>query len=919
MKTLLLSAKNIAIQSGKSIIGIDELKEAFKNIEIIDAKASETIKNILPDAMTAQSNAIDADAIQKAAQAPKIDFSPEVKTFIEKLAIAGYTTDKLISKLYQGQIAPTDAFGKIRRIKEELSKEALGQMLAVESICDGLMRAEYQKKSDKPYGLFLFAGPISPAKIHVARTLGTLLGEYTINTFKMSTFGSENGFKQLFGTPNPYAGAGEGALTGYIDKNPKSILIIEDLELAGSESLIAFSKMMNEGKCEDAFNKKSIDCTQIILIFTTSMGKEVYAKHEFMQMAQNDQKQAEIMILDALSRESYVHSGSDARYSNTDTPLFNAQFMSALRQSTVVLFGKITFGVYVEFIKKAIVDEFENFEQAMGIKLNISDIGNLSKMLILASGPDFDLESIKIKAPTAVLDIITDAIIATNVVPKDLTIDIADDVIAFIAETIAMADDSKLLHSLFRKSVTMSYMHVYDETNSRLIFQQPDLLKIKRAKDFGEDGGFSIELPDVSFEDIAGHHKVKDRLQEAIRILKGKSLSKELGKYMPKGMLLYGPPGTGKTMLAKAFAREADLPFIATTGPDMLDPHMMKKVFDKARDYAPAIVFIDEIDVFKHRGRGYGTDMLINKLLTLIDGFSTSEDERIFIIAATNLKENIDEAIIRSGRIDLHVLVDYLDRDARAWFIDRMLKKTMFDSSINREKLLKYTANMSGADLQKIESESILFIRRKGLETVNEPIIMEMINGMKYGEKIEDSRLEVMLMRTAYHEAGHAVVSKILMPEQRIEQITVTPRADALGFVSYDQQEYQNHTRAWFQNRMCVCYAGRAAEVKQYGEEGIEAGASGDLKTASHLAYVAITELGMDELLQNITKSTWGERNEIFNNKIEMVLLEWITTLSAKTEHVVTEHWEKIETLAKRLIEKEIVEEDELNQIIKGN
>lgn len=918
MKTLLLSAKLTALQSGSNTITINHLKEALKNLEILDAKAADLIKSLFPDMQTAQASGIVEEEIQKAANAPRMDFAPDVKDFIEKLAVAGYTTDKLISKLYQGPVAPTDAFSKIRRIKDELAKEALGQMLAVESICDGLMRAEYQNQSNRPYAVLLFAGPVSPAKTHIAKMLGTLLPEYTVNEFKMSTYSSENGSKQLFGTPNPYSGAGEGLLTGYIAKNPKSIVIIEDLELAGSESLVTFSKIMNEGKCDDAYSQKSIDCGQTILIFTTSMGKEVYAKHEFMQLAQNDQKQAEMMILDALSRETYVHSGSDARYSNTDTPLFNAQFMSALRQTSVVLFGKVTFGVYVEFIKKAIVQEFENFEKAMGIKLNIIDIDNLSKMVILSSGPDFDLESIKVKAPSAVLDIITDTIITENIIPSNIAIEISSDVVSFINETLTMAEDTKLLHSLFRKSLTMTYQHVYDELNSCLSFVKPDLIKIKRAKDYGEEGGFSIELPDVSFDDIAGHHKVKERLYEAIRILKSKSLSKELGKFMPKGMLLYGPPGTGKTMLAKAFAKEADLPFIATTGPDMLDADMMKKVFDKARDYAPAIVFIDEIDVFKHRGRGYSSDTLINKLLTLIDGFSTNDDERIFIIAATNLKDNIDEAIIRSGRIDLHVLVDYLDRDARAWFIDRMLDKPIFNTSIEREKLLKYTANMSGADLQKVESESILYIRRKGLDSVSESIVMEMINSMKYGEKIEDDRLEVMLQRTAYHEAGHAVVSKIMMPEQRIEQITVTPRADALGFVSYDNQEYQNHTKAWFQNRMCVCYAGRAAEVKQYGEEGIEAGASSDLKTASHLAYVAITELGMDERLRNITKSTWGDNNKILNNQIETILFDWITTLSDTTDKIVSENWGKIEELAKRLIEKEIVEEDELNQIIQG-
>jgi ATP-dependent Zn protease len=915
MRNILLAAKYLALEEQNGSIELWHLTKALENVQIEDAKAAKVISSLLTDVSFGSKNDIRQENLDKAANSSKVDFAEDVKNLITALENAGYPRDRTISRLNTAA-TPVSSFEKIKKIKASLQKEAFGQENAVESICDGLMRAEYKNQKNEPHALFLFAGPQSPAKAYIAKALASLMPEYKMVSYKMSTYSSGNGSKQLFGTPAPYSGQKEGVLTDFVKKNPKSILIFEGIELAENETLTALANIVGDGKCDDAFSLESIDFTQTIIILITSSGKEVYSKHEFMLQAQNDQKSAEKMILDALSRERRT-SASGHNPGGRDEPVFSSSFMSALRQANVALFGKLGFGVYVELVKKAIVDEFESFERQMGIKVIAADIDALAKLLILSFGPEFDLEGIKERAPSYVLDCITDSILKNSSSPKSVTVSVEEVSKSFINELVGEADDMKLLNTLFRKSQTLKYEYNYDETECKLSFGGVALEKVKKATDYGEEGGFSIELPDVSFYKIAGHHRVKERLLEAIRILKNKTLSEELGRHMPKGMLLYGPPGTGKTMLAKAFAKEADLPFIATTGPDMLNEEMMKKVFEKARDYAPSIVFIDEIDVFKHRGRGYPTDFLINKLLTLIDGFSTNEEERIFIVAATNLKDNIDEAIIRSGRIDLHILVDYLDRDARAWFIDRMLKKDIFDKLIDREKLLKYTANMSGADLQKIENESILHASRKGLDKISEAMLMEQINSLKYGEKIEDEKLEIMLTRTAYHEAGHAVVSKILMPQQKIEQVTVTPRSNALGFVSYDTQEYQNHTIGWFQDRICVCFAGRAAEIKKYGDEGIEAGASNDLKMANHLAYTAITELGMDSRLQNICKSSLGE-SRIFEAKIEEILHDWIPKMTQKTEDIISEHWDKIEKLAVMLIEKEIVEEDELNSIVKA-
>lgn len=913
MKTILLGAKHFAIQAKSVVITIEHFVLALECVDISDQKLITLLKAKIGTLCLGIQSHLTETKLEEAKNAPKISYDKELKNFLKELEDNGFESSAIVTTLHVNrEQASLDCFSHIKHIKEALMAEALGQGRAVEAICDGLMKAVYSSNANRPYASFLFAGPLSPAKLHIAKTLSTLLPEYQMIHLPMSSYSTGNGSMQLFGIPAPYSGEKEGILTTFVKENPKAIIIVDELELCEKEAQIFFSKIINEGKCTDSFSSEEIDFTQCIVILTTSAGKEVYSKKAFMDMAQNDQRLAERMILDALYRETGEHKTKESSQ-NKESLLFESSLIVALRKCSIAFFGKLGFNVSMELVKKSLNLGIADFENKIGIHIEIENIDVIAKFLILSSGPEFDLESVQSKGASILLDILTDQAIALEVVPEKVKIGIDEKANKVLKELVASATDDKLIHTLFRKSQTLTYQHTYEK--ELLTFHSFILEKVKRAKDFGGEGGFSVELPDVTFEKIAGHHKVKERLKEAIAILKNKTLSETLGEHMPKGMLLYGPPGTGKTMLAKAFAKEADLPFIATTGPDMLDEKMMKTVFDKARDYAPAIVFIDEIDVFKHRGHGYGTDFLINKLLTLIDGFSTNEEERIFIVAATNLKDNIDEAIIRSGRIDLHILVDTLDKDARTWFIDKMLKNKHFNSAINKERILRYTTNFSGADLQKIENESILYANRKGLSSIDESILVEQINTLKYGAKIENNALEVMLQRTAYHEAGHAIISKVLMPFQKIEQVTVTPRSDALGFVSYDTQDYQNHTKAWFEQRICVALAGRLAEMHEYGAEGIEGGASSDLKQANSLAYTAVAKLGMDTRLFNICVESY-EKQLLFQVQIEEIILEWLHQLTQKTQELIDTHWKKIDQLAKKLMDVEVVEGEEIEKLV---
>ena len=229
----------------------------------------------------------------------------------------------------------------------------------------------------------------------------------------------------------------------------------------------------------------------------------------------------------------------------------------------------------------------------------------------------------------------------------------------------------------------------------------------------------------------------------------------------------------------------------------------------------------------------------------------------------------MDDALLRSGRLDIQIEVAALDRDARRYFINRMIQKEIFDNNISIEYVLKYTTNLNGSDLEKVERECVIFVLKNKISCVTQEILIEQINTIKYGRRVEDDRFSNAIQETAYHEAGHAIVSKILNPKQPIEQITVMPRNDALGFVSYSESEkYINQTKEYFESKICVSLAGRVAQAKKFGNENIDTGASSDLKSANRLIYYAITEFGMDDVLKNINVNLFHKRGNIFKNDI---------------------------------------------------
>lgn len=515
---------------------------------------------------------------------------------------------------------------------------------------------------------------------------------------------------------------------------------------------------------------------------------------------------------------------------------------------------------------------------------------------------------VRAKAFEALNDTVTGFIMEAQGEIRNLHITVAPDSLSEFGEILARFGGQDPVRALFRKNQTLRYDTSLALTGDRLTVTLHGirLEKLPKSIDFGGEGALAAETPDVSFDRIAGHTMIKNRLRETVKYLRDPGLLKALGVGTPRGMLFYGPPGTGKTMLAKALAHEADLPFMATTGSELLRYGLMKKVFSRARDYAPSILFIDEIDAIGTRNGGDG-DVVINQLLSEIDGFDSRGD--ILVIGATNYREKLDPALLRSGRIDLHIHVPILDREARAHFIDMMLEK-QHDGRINRDRLLDYSAGMSGADLAKVGRESTLEALRRGKDRLTEEIIVEMINIVKYGEKLESRSLKKQIGAMAYHEAGHAVVMHVLQPDTTIEQVNICPRENMLSFVSYrDDGEEGNMTRQDLLDKVAIALAGRMAQIKKFGVSGCDTGAGSDLAFATRLCHAAIAYYGMDSQvgalnIRNVEDSLQGHLTSLIGERVHV----WMKGVEERTRTLVEENWRLIESLARRLIREEIID-----------
>jgi cell division protease FtsH len=834
---------------------------------------------------------------------------------------------------------------RANKMREKLSASLFGQDRAIDAIVSSI-KSNIVGRQDAPKFTYLFLGSPATGKSYLAELMTQNIEGYQIRQFDMTQYHEQNG-GELYGYPKGWSGYDVGQLTGFVHDNPKSIIVLDNFEKADNVIQTNLLSIFDGGQMRDAcgwdkmtdmpcsddpekvYNDGNatydVDFRDTIFIITSSLGKELYTDNKFIKLVDDDYIQAESMILDALKREEKpnIKTGGEQK-------AIIPELISRFSQATIVLFNKLNYVAYEAIGKKAFLHYKEAFERQMKINFVMDkNFEYFLKTQILIFAPEFDARRIKNKIGELFFSQITDHIIAKekNILDyKDIKVSLSKESIAFIKENILpLIAQEKLVKELFRKNIKLSVNDSITLRGDTITYRVKscEFKQVKRIKDFSDDG-LVFDIPNVSFDDIAGHYKAKSRLLEVIKFLKAPKMLEAFKVQPPKGMLLYGPPGTGKTLLAKAFSAEAELPFISITGVELLQLDKIKKVFDKAKEYAPSIIFIDEIDSIGKRGKDNSREVQINKFLAQLDGFSNRIDENIFIIAATNYKENLDPAIIRAGRIEIHIPIDELDKEARRYFIDKILNNKPTQGEFDMHRLLIYTAGLTGAQLELISKEASFHCIRNNISAITQEILIEQINLIKYGEKYAHLQHEKMYDKTAIREASHTIISQQLMPHIPIKQIAVTSRSNNESFITNNYDELQrNMTIEDIKNRLCVSMAGRIAQIKKYGDsDGMDQDASPDLQHAIHDAYTAIVEYGMDSEVKYINAQKHARAKEkkekINHQRVDDAIERWLDEAHQRTTALVDAHWEAIESLSKLLLEKEIIYQEDLQALQRG-
>ncbi len=444
----------------------------------------------------------------------------------------------------------------------------------------------------------------------------------------------------------------------------------------------------------------------------------------------------------------------------------------------------------------------------------------------------------------------------------------------------------------------------------------------------------------VTFADVAGVEEEKEELTEIVEFLKNPKKYTDLGARIPKGVLLVGPPGTGKTLLAKAVAGEADAPFFSISGSDFVEMFVgvgasrVRDLFEQAKKNQPSIIFIDEIDaVGRHRGAGLGgghdeREQTLNQLLVEMDGFGVNEGT--IVLAATNRADILDPALMRPGRFDRQVYVGYPDQKARLAILKVHAKNKPLGKDVDLSVIAKTTYGFTGADLENLLNEAALLAARENNHEISQHDLDDAMLKVVMGpEKKSKEMQEKDKKQTAYHEAGHAVAAKCLPTQDKVHQVSIIPRGRAGGFT----MSLPDHDKTYISKQemfedIVMAMGGRVAEEMIFGE--INTGASSDIQHATKIATDMVTKYGMSEKLGS---RSFGSNEEIFigrdyghaqsySDATAALIDEEVDALIEKgykkCQEIITEHKDKLEAVAKALIEKEVLTGEEFLEVYNG-
>ncbi|GAB4182248.1 MAG: ATP-dependent zinc metalloprotease FtsH [Wenzhouxiangellaceae bacterium] len=460
-----------------------------------------------------------------------------------------------------------------------------------------------------------------------------------------------------------------------------------------------------------------------------------------------------------------------------------------------------------------------------------------------------------------------------------------------------------------------------------------------RAKLQGED------QVKVTFADVAGVEEAKEEVQELVEFLRNPAKFQKLGGRIPRGVLMVGSPGTGKTLLAKAIAGEAKVPFFSISGSDFVEMFVgvgaarVRDMFEQAKKHAPCIIFIDEIDaVGRHRGAGLGgghdeREQTLNQLLVEMDGFEGGEG--VIVIAATNRPDVLDPALLRPGRFDRQVVVPLPDVRGREQILKVHMRKVPLRDDVDAMVIARGTPGFSGADLANLVNEAALFAARDNAPQVSMEHMEQAKDKIMMGAERRSMVMSEKEKRlTAYHEAGHAIVGRLVPDHDPVYKVTIIPRGRALGVTMFlPEEDKYSHTKRSLQSKLDSLFGGRIAEELVFGADEVTTGASNDIERATQLARNMVTKWGLSDALGPLAYNE--DDDEVFlgrsmsqqhmhvsdetARKIDQEVRRLIDESYTRATDILTDNRNKLDMMADALIKYETLDSKQLDQIMDGN
>ena len=575
---------------------------------------------------------------------------------------------------------------------------------------------------------------------------------------------------------------------------------------------------------------------------------------------------------------------------------------------------------------------FTNAETKMAYSELISSVkaGEVSEVVISADGT------------------MAEVTLTTTDIKKEVTIPSLDNFMDKATEYVN--EDSKITITQEQESILVELFSLLSPMLILVIFLLFWLLLMhpnqnaNKSVSFGKSKARMINMADakekVTFKDVAGVDEEKEELEEIVDFLKNPKKYENMGARIPKGVLLVGPPGTGKTLLAKAVAGEAGVPFFSISGSDFVEMFVgvgasrVRDLFDQAKKNSPCIIFIDEIDaVGRQRGAGLGgghdeREQTLNQLLVEMDGFA--KNEGVIVLAATNRPDVLDKALLRAGRFDRQIVVSSPDVKAREQILQVHAKAKRLAPDVDLSVIARNTAGFAGADLENVLNESALLAARRNKPEITmlevEDAMVKVTMGPEKKSRVISEKEKKLV---AFHEAGHAVVSRYLPTQDVVHQISIVPRGMAGGYTMYRPSEDKSFmSKSEMEENIVSLLGGRVAEALVLGD--ISTGASNDIERASKIARAMVTKYGMSEKLGTITFGSGGE--EVFLGRDFAKERNYSEGTSALIDEevkrivdngyntavkILTENMNKLEAVANVLLEKEKIDGDEFELIMK--